>query len=287
MALKRTLILITIILLLLISTPGEAAVVIHEPGTHYGNRHNAMRAAELLDGYVIEPGQVFSYNNAVGPRTPDKGFITGLAVSGGKTLYTVGGGVCRTSTAVYQAALEAGLPVIERYPHSFRVSYTAPGMDASVWWPSADLKFRNNTRTPLIVRARATLEKVEIVLVPMIQIHHRDRLVGFGWLEDGRTVVFLRRMAEALGGTVEWQQGTAYVNGLAVPEGICRVDRGTHVVPLRDLANLMGMHVKWQSDRVILEEIPSHYAQGVSHEIRGENEPLPFIDPIDQPDCEL
>lgn len=282
---KLTLIVITTILLLFIPAFGEAAVVVHEPGTHYGNRHNAMRAAELLNGCVIEPGQVFSYNRAVGPRTTQRGFITGLAVSGGKILYTVGGGVCRTSTAVYQAALEAGLPVIERYPHSFRVSYTAPGLDASVWWPSADLKFRNNSETPLLMRTRATLEKVEVVVVPMIQIHHQDRPVGFGWLEEGRTVVFLRHVAEALGGTVEWQQGTAHVNGRVVPESMCRVYHGTHVVPLRDLANLMGMDVKWQSGRVVVEEIPSHRApQPLGQEIRGEDKPPPFIDPIDEPD---
>lgn len=265
---KRILIVITTIMLLLIPAAGESAVVIHEPGTHHGNRHNAMRAAELLNNYVIHPGQVFSYNSALGRRTKEKGFISGYAVSGGRDLYTVGGGVCRTSTAVYQAALEAGLPVIERYPHSFRVSYAPPGMDASVWWPSADLKFRNDTDVPLVIRTEASLEKVEIVIRPLIPIYHRDDLVGSGWLEAGRTVVFLRPLAETLGAAVEWKQGRAYVNGREFPGDACRIYHGTLVVPLRELADLMDMHVGWESDRVTIDGGSPNPA------------PYPFTDPV-------
>lgn len=245
------------VMLLFFSTAGEAAVVIHEPQTHPGNRHNAMRAAELLNNHIIGPGRLFSFNTAVGPRTTEKGFIPGHAIVEQQHVFAVGGGVCRTSTAVFQAALEAGLPILERHPHNLQVAYTPPGTDATIWWPTADLKFCNNTGHSLIIRTRADLEKVEVVISPAVEIHRQGRPVGSGWLEEGRTMVYLRALGEALGAVVEWKDGRAYINGFAVPEDIGCADCGVLTVPLRDLVEMMGFDVGWEAGRVAIDTHPA------------------------------
>jgi hypothetical protein len=117
---------------------------------------NAARAARLVDGMVVKPGAVFSFDDAVGGWSASQGYLKAPVSYDGVLIDDYGGGVCETSTTVYNAALLAGLPIVERHAHSFSPSYAPPGRDAAVAYPSADLKFRNTTGAPLTIRVEVT-----------------------------------------------------------------------------------------------------------------------------------
>lgn len=106
---------------------------------------NIYLAADSLHRQVISPGTTFSFNAAVGPRTPERGYRRAMIFSGGKPVLGYGGGVCQVSTTLYQAVLQAGMQIVERHPHSLAVSYAVAGRDATVVWGARDLRWRNNT----------------------------------------------------------------------------------------------------------------------------------------------
>jgi vancomycin resistance protein YoaR len=116
---------------------------------------NVAVAASKLDGYVVPDGDVFSFNRAVGPIEPESGFAEGYVISGGRTIKGVGGGVCQASTTTFRALYKAGLPIIERNQHAYRVRWYDPlvGLDAAVYQPYLDMRMQNNTPGPLLVRA--------------------------------------------------------------------------------------------------------------------------------------
>ena len=118
--------------------------------------NNIRRAFEAIDGYVLQPGSTFSFNNVVGQRTLANGFFEAIEYAYGEHVMGVGGGVCQASTTVYQAAVCAGLQITKREPHSDAVSYTEYGKDATVYWVGKrkiDLVFRNNTEEPIYMVA--------------------------------------------------------------------------------------------------------------------------------------
>ncbi len=116
---------------------------------------NVAVAASKLDGYVVPAGETFSFNQAVGPIEPEQGFAEGYVISGGRTIKGVGGGVCQASTTTFRALYKAGLPIVERNQHAYRVRWYDPlvGLDAAVYQPYLDMRMQNNTPGPLVVRA--------------------------------------------------------------------------------------------------------------------------------------
>jgi vancomycin resistance protein YoaR len=127
---------------------------------------NVKVAATRFNGVVIPPGGTFSFNEFLGNVSEEEGFEVGLIIVGNRTVKGVGGGVCQVSTTAYQAALRAGFPIVERYPHGYRVKYYENGMgagfDASVFSPYADFKFVNDSPGHLLIEtfydpARVTL----------------------------------------------------------------------------------------------------------------------------------
>ena len=117
---------------------------------------NIRRAFEIVNGYVLQPGKTFSFNGVVGERTPQNGFLQAIEYVYGEHVVGYGGGVCQASTNLYQAAVCAGLQIVERKPHSDSVSYTDYGKDATVYWVGKriiDLKFKNNTEDPIYILA--------------------------------------------------------------------------------------------------------------------------------------
>lgn len=123
---------------------------------------NISLAATRLNGTIIKPGEVFSFNKAVGDISVFNGYRQAYVISGGKTVLGDGGGVCQVSTTLFRAALNAGLPIVERNPHAYRVSYyeteTGPGIDAAIYTPSLDLKFKNDTPQHLLIQSYVDLE---------------------------------------------------------------------------------------------------------------------------------
>jgi vancomycin resistance protein YoaR len=124
--------------------------------TFYGgepNRiHNVQLVSHLVDGHVIAPGAIFSFNEATGARTADKGFLEAPVIINGELKTGLGGGVCQVSTTVFNAAYEAGLPIVSRTNHALYISHYPQGRDATVNYPDTDLKFTNDTGHWILLR---------------------------------------------------------------------------------------------------------------------------------------
>lgn len=124
--------------------------------------HNLRLVSERLDGAVVMPGEVFSFNGQVGPRT--KGFREAKIYVRGKIKTDLGGGTCQVSTTLYNATLLAGLSIVERNHHSLTVPYIEPGKDATVYYGSLDYRFRNTTDAPIVIRSVARGGRLRISL---------------------------------------------------------------------------------------------------------------------------
>lgn len=117
-------------------------------------RTNVANAAAKINGTVVAAGEDFSFLNSLGGISASNGFVGGLIISGGRTVDGLGGGVCQVSTTTFRALYQAGLPVVERNQHSYRVGYYEPqvGFEAAVYDPGLDLKMKNDTGGPLLIK---------------------------------------------------------------------------------------------------------------------------------------
>jgi len=125
----------------------------HFPYADYRNV-NLPRAAQLIDDTLLRPGQTFSLNDLVGERTKANGFTEGYVVSDGVFTKDLGGGVSQIATTTFNAMFFAGLKDVEHKPHSVYIDRYPAGREATVAWPSLDLKFTNNTPYGVLVKAR-------------------------------------------------------------------------------------------------------------------------------------
>lgn len=126
--------------------------------------YNLRLAGQAIDGTLLRPGEEFSYNKIVGPRDRKYGFRDAKMFVEGQIESGTGGGVCQVSTTVYNAALLANLQIVRRSHHSRPVVYAPVGRDATVA-PSVDLKFRNNTDTPLYISAIVADGRVRVTIL--------------------------------------------------------------------------------------------------------------------------
>ena len=117
-------------------------------------RVNISNAAARINGAVVANGENFSFLDNLGGISTQNGFVTGLIISAGRTVDGLGGGVCQVSTTAFRALYQAGLPVVERNQHAYRVGYYEPqvGFEAAVYDPGKDLKFRNDTGGPVLIK---------------------------------------------------------------------------------------------------------------------------------------
>lgn len=117
--------------------------------------HNVILAASKFNGVLIPPGETFSFNKTIGDISSLTGYKPAYIIKEGKTVLGDGGGVCQVSTTLFRAALLAGLPIIERHAHAYRVSYyendSPPGFDATVYSPTVDLKIKNDTPSHILI----------------------------------------------------------------------------------------------------------------------------------------
>lgn len=121
------------------------------------NRNNNLRLlCQSLDGYILQPGETFSYNGVVGERTAERGYLPAPAYSGNRLTDAVGGGVCQGSTTLYNCVLLADLEVVFRACHGAKVTYVPPGLDATVNYLTTDFQFRNQFRFPVKIRAEVS-----------------------------------------------------------------------------------------------------------------------------------
>lgn len=115
-------------------------------------------AARKMDGVLVAPGEVFSFDKHVGDISVAGGYKPGYIIKEGKTVLGDGGGVCQVSSTMFRAALNAGLPIEERWAHAYRVSYyeldIGPGYDATIFTPSVDLKWKNDTGAYILIQTK-------------------------------------------------------------------------------------------------------------------------------------
>jgi len=126
-------------------------------GVSSSNRiHNVQLMADYIDGTLLRPGETFSFNDSVGPRTAERGFLEGQMIIGSLLLPAIGGGVCQTATTLFNNAWELGLPIVERYNHSFYISHYPMGRDATVSWGGPDFAFKNDLKTGILIKTSYT-----------------------------------------------------------------------------------------------------------------------------------
>lgn len=166
---------------------------------------NVRLACSFINGTILNPGEEFSYNGTVGQRTSARGFKSAGAYLNGRVVDEVGGGVCQPSSTLYMAVLRADLEVTERRNHSFTVSYTPLGEDATVNWGTQDFKFRNNTDYPIKIYAEQSGGQMSIKIV--------------GTNIDGKTVKTSREVVQ----TKPYQ--TVYKNDATLAAGTTKVDQ--------------------------------------------------------------
>ncbi|MGE5557195.1 MAG: VanW family protein [Bacillota bacterium] len=120
--------------------------------------HNISLAVSAVNGTVLYPGEIFSYNGIVGPRVGARGYKEANVMIRGILAPGIGGGVCQVSTTLYSAALFARLEIRERKNHTSLIPYVPPGQDATVEYGKIDLKIRNNRKSPVIINCRMAEE---------------------------------------------------------------------------------------------------------------------------------
>lgn len=129
--------------------------------------YNINLAASRLNGLLIKPDEIFSFNQALGDVSKLTGYKEAYIISDGKTVLGDGGGVCQVSTTLFRAALNAGLPIIERRGHSYRVSYyeqgSPVGIDATVYSPTTDLKIKNDTGHHILIQTTTDIKNSKLV----------------------------------------------------------------------------------------------------------------------------
>ena len=118
--------------------------------------NNVHLATKRIDGYELMPGEEFSYDKTILPRTADNGYQAAPVYVGNKVESGMGGGICQPSSTLYGAALYANLEILERHNHSMLVSYMPAGLDATISQGALDLRLRNNTPYPVKIAAQAS-----------------------------------------------------------------------------------------------------------------------------------
>ncbi|MGE5629106.1 MAG: VanW family protein [Solirubrobacterales bacterium] len=113
--------------------------------------NNIEICAKAINGKLIMPGEVFSFNQVVGERTKEKGYLEAPAIIDNRIEPSVGGGICQVTSTLYDAVLMAGIKNIDRTHHSIPVSYVKPGLDATVEWGNIDFKFTNTLEYPISI----------------------------------------------------------------------------------------------------------------------------------------
>ncbi|HHY47745.1 MAG TPA: hypothetical protein GX506_10675 [Firmicutes bacterium] len=126
--------------------------------------HNIELAIEAIDGCTIAPGEEFSFNAIVGPRSREAGYKEAPVVLNSELVPGIGGGICQVSSTLYNAALLANLDITARTPHSIAPAYVPPGRDATVAYNYLDLRFKNSLPSHIMVVARLEGRSVVVKL---------------------------------------------------------------------------------------------------------------------------
>lgn len=134
-------------------------------GSTWNRCQNVARAASLINGKVIASGEIFSFNDTVGHRTPENGFFTAKEYVNGESVDGIGGGTCQVSSTLYSAVLYADMGIIERLNHMMAVGYIPLGQDATVADGGVDFRFKNTSRYPVKISASTSGTTITISII--------------------------------------------------------------------------------------------------------------------------
>lgn len=148
--------------------------------------HNIKAGAGKFNGILIKPNERFSFNTALGPVDAEHGFLPELVIKENKTVPEFGGGMCQVSSTAFRAALNAGLPILERKAHSYPVVYYKPyGVDATIYLPKPDLVFKNDTEKYIFIQTKVVGSRLTFDFYGT----KPNRTVSFAGAEDGTAAV--------------------------------------------------------------------------------------------------
>ncbi len=132
----------------------------HSHGSFVHRVHNLQLSARRLNGTIIKPGEVFSFNETLGPRSQKEGYRVAPVLAAGEKIDGVGGGICQISSTVHAAGFFAGLEIVEAEVHSQPSPYMELGLDAKVVWPDVDVKLRNPYKFPVVIHYEVAFGRV-------------------------------------------------------------------------------------------------------------------------------
>ena len=230
---------------------------VETPHTNDANRNTNLKlACEAINGYVLQPGETFDYNQILGERTEKKGYKPAGALSAGTSTTEVGGGICQVSSTLYYGCLLSDLEIVTRRSHSLPSSYMPMmGIDATVSWGGPDFRFKNNTNYPIRIEAKVSDGKVKVKLIGTDEKTYYIKM-------ESKTVevispetikeTYTASEAKALGykdGQVKQQPSTGYT----VYSYKCKYDKETDQLISRDY-EATSNYVK--KDKIVIVVIP-------------------------------
>ncbi|MTI81558.1 MAG: vanomycin resistance protein VanB [Firmicutes bacterium] len=130
-----------------------------------GRVHNIELASDKINNVIIKPGELFSLNKTLGPRTKENGYVKAPVIINNQLVDDYGGGVCQVATTLYNVVLNAKMPVEERYPHTKLVDYAPPGQDATIAGNIKDFKFKNDGKHPIMIASKVNNGKLLISIL--------------------------------------------------------------------------------------------------------------------------
>jgi vancomycin resistance protein YoaR len=139
--------------------------------------YNILLAAKAINNQVVFPGQTFSFNQVVGKRTKNKGYLPAPIIVKGELSEGIGGGICQVSSTLFNAVDHSGLKITERYSHSKSVPYVPQGRDATVSWYGPDFKFVNKYTQPILIKAKTYEGKLIVSIYSSETINYKPRKV--------------------------------------------------------------------------------------------------------------
>ena len=158
------------------------------PHTSNENRNTNLKLlCAALDGLILEPGQDFSFNETVGERTKERGYLAAPGYSGNRLVDVVGGGVCQGSSTLYNCVLLADLEVTFRAGHGAPISYLPLGLDATVNWGTTDFTFRNSANFPVMLKAEVSDGYVRMKILGTDEKDYYIKLEANQWTEENIT----------------------------------------------------------------------------------------------------
>lgn len=198
---------------------------------------NINLGSKLISGSIVAPGETFSFVNLVGPVSAEQGFKQAYVINKGKTVLDDGGGICQVSTTVFRAALNAGLPILKRTAHAYRVGYYEqqgfkPGLDATIFSPSVDFQFKNDTAKHILIQG-------------IVDVGHSKLQVDVYGTSDGRRV----ELGNVLVSNVIPAPEPLYQDDLTLPMGTVK-----QVEHAANGATTVFSRKVYKNDQIIIDE---------------------------------